>query len=290
MRLPTILVVLFAATSLAAQPRVVALDQCADQYVLALSPRAGIAQLSNRALNTDSYLRDAAKGLPRGRADTETVLAKHPDVVVRWWGGEPRLLADLNRRGVTVVRLEDAEDFAGVRRNVRVVAAALGQRPAGEWLIANMDRRLVASAGAWGGRGGLYLSSGGATAGRGTLIDAMMRAAGLTNLDASVGFHTVSLEGLVAHPPSAVVQGFFDAPEAGAASWGVGRHLVLRRLIAGRTLVSLPSAVLACPAWFAADGVELIARAAQRGPAFQFENRRLPRKSGGSDFLSGSKN
>ena len=262
LRLPTILLALFVAHSLAAQPRVVALDQCADQYVLALSPRADIAQLSNRALNADSYLREAAKGLPRGRADTETVLGKRPDVVVRWWGGEPRLLADLGRRGVTVVRLEDAEDFGGVRRNVRAVAAALEQGPSGERLIADMNRRLMASAGAWKGRRGLYLSSGGATAGGGTLIDAMMSAAGLTNLDTGAGFHTVSLERLVAHPPSAVVQGFFDAPEAGAASWGVGRHPVLRRLIAGSTLVSLPSAVLACPAWFAADGVEMIAKAA----------------------------
>lgn len=264
MRLLTILYAIVAATSLAAQPRVVSLDQCADQYVLALSPRVGIVGLSNRALNADSYLREAARGLPRGRADTETVLAKRPDVVVRWWGGEPRLLADLNRRDVRVVRLEDAEDFSGVRRNVRLVAAALMQVSAGERLIADMDRRLAASSGAWSGRGGLYLSSGGATAGRGTLIDAMMRAAGLTNLDTGVGFHTVSLEGLVAHPPSAVVRGFFDAPDAGAASWGVGRHPVLRRLIAGRTLVSVPGAILACPAWFAADGVELIAKAAQR--------------------------
>ena len=205
--------------------------------------------------------------MPQGRADAETVLAKHPDIVVRWWGGESRLLSDLDHRGINVVRLEDARDFAGVRRNVRAVAHALEQAPAGERLIADMDRRLATSAGAWGGRGGFYLSSGGATAGRGTLIDAMMRAAGLTNLDTGVGFHAVSLERLVARPPSAVVQGFFDAPESGPASWSVGRHPVLRKLIAGRTLVSLPSAILACPAWFAADGVELIAKAARHSGA-----------------------
>jgi len=264
MRRLAALVLGIVAISADARARVVSLDQCADQYVLALSRRADIARLSNRALNADSYLRAAAVGLPRGRADTESVLAARPDVVVRWWGGDPRLLADLARRGVTVVRIEDAVDFAGVRKNLRTVGRALGRGAAAERLIAEMDRRLAAAAGAWAGRPGLYLTSGGATAGQGTLVDAMMRAAGLANVETSPGYRELSLEQLVARPPSAVVEGVFDPGSGAGDPWGVGRHQVLRRLTAGRTLVSLPGAVLACPAWFAADGVELIARAAQR--------------------------
>ncbi len=251
---------------LAPDRRVLSLDQCADQYVLALSPRANIVGLSNRALNGDSYLRRQAEGLPRNRADIETVLAARPDVVVRWWGGEPRALVALARRGVTVVHLEDAADFAGVRRNVRAVGAALRQAPAAERLIVAMNRRLAAAAGAWRGRPGLYLTSGGATAGSGTLVDAMMRAAGLRNAEGREGFQTVSLERLVAHPPAAIIQGFFDSAGASAQSWSFGRHRVLRRLLAGHTLVSLPSAILACPAWFAADGVQMIAKAAPSQP------------------------
>ena len=259
--------VLFAVAVLATWPmsarsRVVSLDQCADQYVLALSPRAQIATVSNRALNADSYLRERASGLPRGRADVETVLAARPDVVVRWWGGEPRLLADLARRGVTVVRLEDAQDFDGVRRNVRLVAKALRQESAGERIVGDMDRRLAAVAGAWRGQGGFYLTSGGATTGPGTLVDAMMRGAGLMNVETGPGFHAVSLERLVVRPPGAVVRGFFDASDAGRSTWGIGRHRVLRNLLAGRTMVSLPGSILACPAWFAVDGVEMIAKAA----------------------------
>ncbi len=249
------------ASSALAAPRAVSLDQCADQYLLALSPRASIAGLSRRALNSDSYLAPMARGLPLRRATSESVLAARPEVVVRYWGGDERLLADLSRRGVRVVRLDDATSFDGVRANVRRVAAALGGGPAGEALIARMDRQLAASAGAWRGAGALYLTSGGATAGGGTLIDAMMRAAGLTNLAGGRGFHSVRLEALILAPPTLVVLGFFEAGALAAQHWGLGRLQALRTVAARRAIVSLPGALLGCPAWFAADGAAAIARA-----------------------------
>ncbi|HEY5289048.1 MAG TPA: ABC transporter substrate-binding protein, partial [Caulobacteraceae bacterium] len=49
--------VILAASVASAAPRVLSLDQCADQYLLALSPRAEIVGLSTRARNADSYLR-----------------------------------------------------------------------------------------------------------------------------------------------------------------------------------------------------------------------------------------
>jgi iron complex transport system substrate-binding protein len=244
-----------------AGPRVYSLDQCADQYVLALSPRADIVGLSKRALNADSDLRDDVGALPLRRATTEAMLAVRPGVVIRYWGGDERLVADLRRRGVAVVSLDDAHDFAGVRANIVAVAAALGQPRAGARLIAEMNARLAASRGAWGGRGALYITPAGYTAGGGTLIDATLREAGLTNLAGGDGFHAVRLEALVMHPPSALVLGFFDAALDAYERWSIGRNEALRRVTAGRTLVSLPGSVLGCPAWFSADGALAIARA-----------------------------
>ena len=48
-----------------AAPRVMSLDQCADQYVLALSPREAIVGVSPRVDDRDSYLRARAAGLPQ---------------------------------------------------------------------------------------------------------------------------------------------------------------------------------------------------------------------------------
>jgi iron complex transport system substrate-binding protein len=254
---------MLSAAPLAAAPRVVSLDQCADQYVLALSPRAAIAGLSGRALHADSYLRAAARGLPRRRADSESVLAARPAVVVRYWGGSPAMVADLARRGVRVVTIAEATDFAGVRADIRAVAAALRARPAGEALIARMDAKLAAAAGAGRGAAALYLTPGGDTAGRGTLVGAMLAAAGLRNLAPGQGYGRVSLERLTLQPPPLLVLGFFDADLAAGQRWSLGRQEPVRRLIARTPHVSLPGAILGCPAWFAADGVAALARFAR---------------------------
>jgi iron complex transport system substrate-binding protein len=238
---------------------VISLDQCADQYVLALSPRSAIVGLSKRATNPDSYLRRAATGLPQRRATIESVLAARPQVAVRYWGGDARLTAEMERRGVTVVTIADADDFAGVRGDIRRIAAALGAPAAGEALIARMDAKLSGAAGAGRGRGLYYVTSGGDTAGPGTLMDAMIRAAGFRNLATRAGYGPISLERLVIAPPSLIATGFYDQNLAAYERWSVGREAPLRRLIAGHGTVALPGAILTCPAWFVADGVVALA-------------------------------
>jgi iron complex transport system substrate-binding protein len=257
---------LLAAGAALASPRVLSLDQCADQYVLALSPRADIVGLSKRALNADSYLRGAAKGLPQRRATVESVLAARPEVVVRYWGGDARLTSEIEHRGVRVLTIDDAADFAGVRANIRRIAAGLGESGAGDSLIQQMDAELAGAAGAGGGRGLYYVTSGGDTQGPGTLIDAMIRAAGFTNLVTRPGYGVLSLERLTLQPPTLVALGFFDQDMAAYERWSVGRAEVLRRLAVQRGTVSLPGAILGCPAWFVADGAAELAAWARRHP------------------------
>lgn len=263
-----VLGVLAAALALApglalAGPRVMSLDSCADQYVLALAPRDSIVGLSHRAISRDSYMREAAAGLPLRRATFESLVAARPNVVVRLWGGDGRLSRALEKKGVTTVTLDDAADFDGLRANVRKVAAALDRRTEGEAIVARMDARLARAAGAGKGRAALYLTPGGYTAGSGTLIDAMLKAAGYANASQAPYYSPVSLEGLVMKPPAAVVLGLFDQARAGADRWGPGRHAALKRVVATRTVASLPASVVGCPGWFAAEGSRLLAEAAR---------------------------
>ena len=96
------------------------------------------------------------------------------------------------------------------------------------------------------------------TAGAGTLMDAMIRAAGLSNLTTAPGFGAISVEQIALQPPVRFVLGFFDMLRA---DWrGAGRHPVVQRAARGRTAARLPAAVLTCPAWFAAEGVAMMAR------------------------------
>ncbi|MFD3264256.1 ABC transporter substrate-binding protein [Phenylobacterium ferrooxidans] len=247
-----------------AAPRVLSLDQCADQYVLALSPRAAIVGLSTRADDPDSRLRDLARGLPQRRTTLESALSAKPDLVVRYWGGDPRFLAQLEKRGARVVTIEDASDFGGVRANVRRVASAMDRRAQGEAVIARMDARLDRSAGAWRGATALYVTPGGFTGGEGTLVHQILKSAGLTPVPPGPGFQPVSLEQLALSPPRALVLGFFDDFMLANNRWGLGRHGVMRRVAAGRTIASLPGSMLGCPDPSAAEAVEILAARAPR--------------------------
>jgi iron complex transport system substrate-binding protein len=253
------------ATPAVAALRVVSLDQCADQYVLALAPRTEIAWVSKRALNADSNQKPRAAGLPEHRATLEAALSTRATIAVRYWTPDARLPDALRRRGVQVVQLDEANDFAGIRANVRKVAAALGEAPAGEALIGRMDAELSASRGAWGGARALYLTPGGFTAGRETLVAAMMGAAGLVTAATGAGYRPVSLEALVLDPPSALVLGFFRDLAGGRQRWTIGGNSYLRSLAARRTIASLPGSLLGCPAWYAADGALALAAARAGG-------------------------
>ena len=249
--------VLTSAAAAQARPlRVMSLDQCADQYVLALAPEADLA-LSPRADDADAWMRSVAAGHRRIRPTLEAAVGFKPDVVVRYWGGEPRLLDALTRRGVRVLTIEDARDFDQVRSQIRVVASGLDQEARGAALVARMDRALGRAGAKGQGRGeALYLTAGGFTAGPGVLIDAVLRAAGFANLTEAPGFGPVSVERIALHPPIRFVLSFFEQRRS---DWrGAGRHPVVRRAASGRTAAHLPAAALTCPAWFAADAAAML--------------------------------
>lgn len=219
--------------------------------------------LSTRADDPDSRLRDLAKGLPRRRATLESALAARPQLVVRYWSGDPRFIAQLETRGVRVVTIEDASDFGGLRANVRRVAAAMERQAQGEAVIARMDARLERSAGAWRGATALYITPGGFSGGEGTLVHQILKSAGLAPTPPGPGFQPVSLEQLALNPPRALVLGFFQDAMANN-HWSLGRHQVMRRVAAERTVASLPGSMLGCPDPSAAEAVEILASRARR--------------------------
>ena len=244
---------LTAAPAEARPLRVMSLDQCSDQYAMALSPDATLA-LSPRADDPDSWMRMEAARYRRVRPTLEAAIAFQPDVVVRYWGGEPRLLAALEQRGVHVVTIDDATTMRGVQANIATVADGLSERQRGARLIGRMQSQLSQAASppaVHAKSSALYLTPGGFTAGSGTLVDAILKAAGFSNLARSQGYAPVSVERLALSPPRRFVLGFFDMFRS---DWrGPGRHPVVQKAAQGRVAAKLPAAALTCPAWFAAD-------------------------------------
>ena len=241
--------------------RVVSLDYCADQWLLKLLPRDRLLALSPDATRSFSYLRREAEGLPTVRPRAEDALVLRPDLVVRSYGGGPGAAAAFERAGVPVLQLPFAETLAEVRAASITVAQALGEPAKGRAIAAEWDRRLAALPPPGRRVSALYLTPGGVTSGRDTLVGRMMAAAGLANTAPAPGWSPLPLEPLAGRSPDLVVAGVFDGGTTGVDRWSAARHPVSKRLLESRPVVALPGAMTACGAWFVMDGVEAMARA-----------------------------
>lgn len=236
--------------------RIVSLDYCADQFVLALADRDQIAALSPDAARDFSYLRKEAQGLAQVRAQAEDVIVLRPDLVVRSYGGGPGAEAFFRRAGIKATTLGFAEDYAAIRANVLHMAHAMGQPERGAALVRAFDARLAAIAPRQGAPTGLYMTSAGVTTGEGSLIHSMMETAGLANFQTETGWNPLPLERLAHERPDLVVTAFFGPNAVAREPWSAARHPVARAALEGREVVALDGAVTACGGWFVLDAIE----------------------------------
>lgn len=251
----------FACASVAhAEPRrIVSLDYCADQFLLALVDRDHITALSRGSLRDDSYFRDRAHGIRQTRGTLEEVLALQPDLVIRSWGGPWDAEQVYARFNVPVLQVGDSPDFAAARADLLDAASRLGHPERGAALARDLDTRLARLNARRSDAPVMYLSGGGAVAGRGTMMDAVINAAGGRNIRTEASWQVLPLERLVETPPAVIALGFFDSSRDRVNAWSPSRHPALRRALANARTVSLPPAAIACEAWYAIDAAELIA-------------------------------
>jgi len=253
----------FACASAAhAEPRrIVSLDYCADQFVLALADREQITALSIGSLRDDSYFRDRARGIRQTRGTLEEVLALRPDLVIRNWGGPWDAAQVYGRFNVPVLQVGDTPDFASARADLLAAAQTLGHPERGAALARDLDARLASLSAYRTNAPVMYLTGGGAVAGRGTMLDAVIGAAGGRNVRVEDGWQVLPLERMVQTPPALIALGFFDTSRDRVNAWSPSRHPALRRALANTPTVALPTASIACQAWYAIDAAEAIAAA-----------------------------
>lgn len=243
--------------------RIVSLDYCADQYVLALADRAQIAAVSRGAIRDDSFYRARARGLPRTRGGMEEVLAARPDLIVRNWGGgfdAPQRYAHF---GIPVLQVGDAQTFSAARADLLNAARTIGQPARGAALARDLDSRLTVLARARPARAPdvLYMTVGGAVAGGGVMMDEVIRTAGGRNVRSAAGWQVMPLERLVATPPDVVALGFFENAQGRATPWNYARNAALARALAPARRVVLPADVISCEAWYAVGAAEALSTA-----------------------------
>ena len=159
--------------------------------MLALVERRNIAALSWQVDQPVSAAPDWARQLPQAWPDAERLLTLAPEFVVFGSGEGGRSAALLDRAGHFSFELAWGEDFDAVRLNMTALGEYLGREVEATAWIANLDARLreldrradLRSA----DPGIVYLSSSGGSSGRGTYVDAAIRAAGGRNVVADAG-------------------------------------------------------------------------------------------------------
>ena len=233
--------------------RIVSLDLCTDQLLVELVGRERIAAVTHLAADPAvSAIPAKAKGIPITRGAAEDVLRYDPDLILAGpFGVSPTVdLLRRLKRNVVVVPLPS--DLDGVRAAVRTVAAAVGEEPKGEAMIAAFDRRLAQPRAA--GRPARHAPRRSSTRSadrspvRGSLADAVLAAAGFRNKAADYRLTRggqVPLELLVAAPPDLLVLSS-AADEYRTALADNLRHPVLRRLRQRHASLELPWQLWLC--------------------------------------------
>jgi iron complex transport system substrate-binding protein len=240
-------------TSFAAQipDHVVSLNLCTDQMLVLLAP-AKVAALSPLARDPAlSFVAQEAAHLPVVRASAEAVLRLHPDLVLAATYGAQGTLGLLEQEGIPVLRIDLPQDFDGIRKLTRLLASALGVPQRGEALVGAMDAALDALPKHPKARRALVWEPRGLTAGPGSLMDAVLRSAGLIN--ASDG-RRVGLEALLRQPPDLLVVP--SAPEFPSLASALLDHPAL----AGNLRRAIPPPLTLCAGPFTAQAAALLAR------------------------------
>jgi iron complex transport system substrate-binding protein len=234
--------------------RVMSLNLCTDQLVLALLPPARIASVTWLARDpSGSVMTAAARRVAANHGTIEEVLAQSPDLVIADAFAAPALRDTLRRLGYPLVEVNQATTIDEIRHITRQVGDAVGEPARAERLVRAMDEKfayLSAHPGpplrvlAWGRDG--------PAADAGTLQDRILAASGARNL-APVVPHggRPDVETLLAANPAQIVQA---PPPDRSPSLGdsIAHHPLVRRYWGDRTL-TVPAAYHACGTPMIAD-------------------------------------
>ena len=189
--------------------RIVSINLCADQLVLALADRGQIAGLTKNATDVEMSGEAAkARGIPLLSNSAEQILAIEPDLIVGMPASRSAALRALPRQDYPLLDLATANTLDEIYTSIRETAAAVGHPERGNALIARMQGELAGLPKPGKDRVAAYYQRRGYMTGTGTLIDEMMTRVGLVNLAGELGkppLSQLSLEEMVAAEPDFLI-------------------------------------------------------------------------------------
>lgn len=226
-----------AVAHAAAPSRIVSMNICTDQLLLALVPPARIASLSYLAADPAySPVAGQAARLPLNHGQAEEVLGFEPDLVLTSQFSAAYTANLLQRLGYAVHRFGFASDIDGIATQIDTLGALTDTANQAERLITHIRTTTAASSTRLrpllAGQRAVFLSNNGFVQGAGTLQDAFLDSLGMVNVAREGGIQgpaPLALETLLALEP-AIIFVPATSPLDGQIAHPLLRHPLWQRL------------------------------------------------------------
>ena len=240
----------------AESPTIASTSLCGDSYLLALAPNH-ISALSWQSRSPLSRANGAQRALPQIWDEAEVLMKSEADIIV-FGAGEGRIAEKLDAETVT---LTWGEDFSALQTNADAIEKSLNIQST---ISEDWSRRIDALRQTAVARAEkpkiLYLSRSGGSAGKGTLIDTAITAAGGINSVETTGWFTPDPEQIIAYEPDLIITSYFKNGYESVQSTAV-RNKVVKRFIAQHPNVEINGNLWPCAGPGLIEAAELIREA-----------------------------
>jgi iron complex transport system substrate-binding protein len=251
----------------AAEPapqRVVSINLCTDQMAMLMAAPRQLKSVSFLATEKGtSMMVDEAARYPLNHGQAEEVFLMQPDLVLAGTYTAKATVSLLKELGFRVEQFKPATSFDDVRASLIRMGNLLHREQRATELVAKLDQGLAELATRKvPHKNAAFYYANSYTSGSGTLADAIVKAAGLTNMGETLGFKGMTrlpLELLIAANPDIIIEGDsqYSAPALAKQNF---THPAFTAL-SGR-IVPIPDKYTICGAPFTLEASRMLQRAA----------------------------
>ena len=243
------------------------MNLCTDQLVIMLADREDVASLSYAAPDpAQSLIADQVGTIPLNKGLAEEIVPLAPDIIFSGsftTSFSDQLLRDL---GYSVVEVPLSENLDDVRRNIRLIAEAIGRPERGDNMVRDLDNALNVSRKMTSDPAdALVILPGGFTPGENSIANEVIELAGLRNVAAELGvayWTNFTLESVLRAQPDVIIIDPQNRSSRAQATRFL-EHPALKAYMATRTLIEVPSNLWGCGTPYVAEALKLIVEAEQ---------------------------
>ncbi len=242
--------------------KIVSINLCTDELLLQLVEPERVAALTKFSADPEvSTVASRVKDIKKIQGGIEAVQACGPDLLVGGKFSHKETLRFFGRSGIPVLTLGLPRNFEDIYTDIRKLAEAVGETARGDQVVREMRSDLAELRPDTGSKKkAFFFQSGGLVPGSGTFENAIMDAAGLENLAATIDirdYGSLSLEKLIEMKPDVLIFSS-DQKKKPTIRGEVLSHPAIKKALPRVKTVTLPSAILNCGSPASVEAVRIL--------------------------------